>query len=247
MAVLTLGGGRVLWILGWGRHVRDRVPVRAEFNDDGTFRLINEAAVLFGRTLAAAPADWLMIDAKTTMVQSGGGWIGWGFGITGPLRGAAKAKVLNRLTTRHTEYALLALLADLPDGSRRELVVGYRKLTESRLRAMLAESLPGMDGVVRASDARRARARPGECGGGEAPAGVVGRGRRAPAVVGRADHPAAGRVHGEPSIEPAGSPRPQLPAAPDPAMELRKLAYLRATGALSEDEFEKRRSELEAR
>jgi len=249
MAVLSLDGGRVFHIAGWGRHVGENVPVRAAFEDDGTFKLTKEGGLL-NRTMVSAPADWVGIDLSTEMIQSGGGWVGGGTGLVGPLTGALQAQIMNRLTTRHREYVIMIVFAHLPDESVRELALGY--LSESDLRAMLSEALPRWtelyvqrtlaeleNSVLSVEDVQRRRAWLERVANHRMFSGEqLSRLADAYMAIEQAQHAPATR---EPD-----APQRQLAPGPDPARELRRLASLRATGAISEEEFERRRGALDA-
>ena len=49
------------------------------------------------------------------LVQSGGGWVGGGFGIKGALKGAAFAEIMNLLTTKTSYDCFLRLVFPFPD------------------------------------------------------------------------------------------------------------------------------------
>jgi hypothetical protein len=250
MAVLSLDSGRVCFIEGWGRHVGDDVPVLTEFEDDGTFTVTKRSGIR-NRTVVSAPADWLVIEVTTRMITSGGGWAGFGFGVGGAILGALQAEAMNRLTTRHTEFVFIVVVAELEDGSFRKLGLSFRRVPESRLRAMLAEALPRWtdlfvqkriaeieSSLMTVEDARRGRAWLDKV----AKHRLLSVDQIAQL---REAYPAVERVSVESTVEISEPPRRQLPPAPDPALELRKLAYLRATGTISEDEYSRRKARLE--
>jgi hypothetical protein len=114
---------------------------RAELSDDGWFclympRMFREEKVLW------ASLDQLVLKVWTDVVQSGGGFVGGGFGAVGAAEGMLAAGVLNALTARRREYALLGVFVLLGDGSKRELVLGFRDLSESTLRERLFRAIP---------------------------------------------------------------------------------------------------------
>jgi hypothetical protein len=239
----------VFSIVGWGRYVGPNVWVRAEFREDGTVALTRSLRI-FRRRVVSAPADWVMLNISTQMVTEGGGWWGGGFGIRGALRGRFKAQILNWLTTRHDEYVMLAVVAFLEDGSHRDLVVGFPRLRESQLRAMLAEALPRWtDLFVERTLADVERDPPGAEEAARRLSWLEQVERHQTLSTGQLARlrEAYTRLGGPPIEAPSPPHDPEpvgLPASPDPGIELQRLAYMRATGSISEDEFERRRAQL---
>ncbi|MGA2930051.1 MAG: hypothetical protein ABSG43_29495, partial [Solirubrobacteraceae bacterium] len=60
--------------------------------------------MLDDKIVFSIPIAQLQLATYTSQIDSGGGWIGGGVGLTGALVGAQQAKILNRLTTRTREY-----------------------------------------------------------------------------------------------------------------------------------------------
>jgi hypothetical protein len=79
----------------------------------------------------------LELQAWTDTVTNGGG-----FGIEGAAEGILGAGVLNALAAERHEYAFLCAFVHMPDGSRKDLVFGFRDATESDLRQRLAAAIP---------------------------------------------------------------------------------------------------------
>ena len=71
--------------------------------------------------------------------NTGGGFIGGGFGAEGAALGMVGAALLNSATTE--QYVMLAVVTHEWNGTVHELVLGF-KIPESQLRTSIAEVLP---------------------------------------------------------------------------------------------------------
>jgi len=99
MPILSLDDARILHSSGLGVQVNPRICFRAELSDDATFSIYKPG--MFGELLlCSTPLNILTLRVGTEVVQSGGGFIGGGFGVVGAVEGMLGAAVLNALTTR---------------------------------------------------------------------------------------------------------------------------------------------------
>jgi Short C-terminal domain len=203
--------------------------------------------MVFRKTmLGEKPALWLSLVALqlqtwTDTVQSGGGFIGGGFGGEGAAKGILEASVLNALTSRRREYALLGAFTQVPDGSRRDVIFGFQDITESDLREQLAKAVPlwAEDFVQRfVREIGRQQPTAKEL----AATYVELDGMRARGMLTAEQHSvleAELKKHGErPSSEgPRANPG-------DRPTQLKTLAELRDSGALTEDEFQAEKARI---
>lgn len=141
MNYLSLSDARILHIQGWGQVYDPSLNLRIELAQGGVLNVYSQG--WFGEKKIL----WLnlvnlefQICAET--VSSGGGFIGGGFGLLNAAEGMLQAAVLNALTTKRREYALLGAFTHSADGSIKEVVFGFRNITESELRKKLAEAVP---------------------------------------------------------------------------------------------------------
>lgn len=140
MPVLSLNNARILHARGWGK-VSPNVDVRVELSDDATFSLYRSG--FFGETKALSVSlNMLSLSVWTDNVRSGGGFIGGGFGAAGAVVGMLGASVLNALTARSREYSMLGVFAFPGDGSQIELVLAFPDIRESDLRERLGQAIP---------------------------------------------------------------------------------------------------------
>jgi hypothetical protein len=141
MSVLSLHNASILYSNGLGGTPSPQTRFRAELSDDATFSIYKHG--FFGEQKALTfSLMMLSFQVWTDTVESGGGFIGGGFGVTGAAEGMLAAAVLNMLTRKRQEYSLLGLFVFPGDGSQRQLVLGFRDITESQLRERLATAIP---------------------------------------------------------------------------------------------------------
>lgn len=141
MTFLNLPGAQVLHIQGWGQQASPNTRFRVELASEGRLMVFRKTM------LGEKPALWLSIvplqlQTWTDTVHTGGGFFGGGFGVEGAAKGVLEASVLNALTSRRREYALLGAFTYVPDGSRRDVVFGFRDISESELREELSSAVP---------------------------------------------------------------------------------------------------------
>lgn len=142
MPVLSLHDASILYVNGFGGDPGIGANCRAEFSDDATLSVYKNN-FLGGETKALSISlGMLSLRVWSDSMQTGGGFVGGGFGLAGAAEGMLTAAVLNALTTKRREYALLGVSAFLDDGSQRDLVLGFRYISESVLRQRLARALP---------------------------------------------------------------------------------------------------------
>jgi hypothetical protein len=240
MAFLNLPEARILHIKGWGQQASPTTKFRVELATEG--KLLVHRKTMLGEK----PALWLSMAALqlqtwTDTVQSGGGFFGGGFGVEGAAKGILEASVLNALTTRRREYALLGAFTQVPDGSRRDVVFGFRNLSESELRERLAAAVPPWaDDFVDRLAVKLEGLEPTDK---ELAATYVELdGMKARGMLTDDQH---ARLEGELAKH---GPRPvsEQTAAPaaDRPTQLKTLAELRDSGALSEDEFQAEKARI---
>jgi hypothetical protein len=89
-------------------------------------------------------------------ITTGGGWSGGGFGAKGMVEGVLAATLLNALTTRNREYAVLTLVhKNSEHGGKKLMAFGFRYLLEDTLRGRLGQAIPvWMEAVVAFNEER---------------------------------------------------------------------------------------------
>lgn len=145
---LSLPDTQILHIQGWGNRgwterINPNDKFRIELAAEGELAVYRQS--MFGEqrlTWLNLYFTNLELQAWTDTVQTGGKFIGGGLGVTGAAEGMLAASIMNALSTRRREYALFAVFDHAPDGSsRRDIVFGFRNLTESRLRLAVGTAL----------------------------------------------------------------------------------------------------------
>lgn len=138
---LSIPRGRLLGFQGWGKVITsEEHNCRIELADDGQF-VIYRAGALREKVLASIPITELSLDVYTNQILTGTRWRGGGYGLGGALAGKAQADVLNWLTSRTDEYTILQADQFVPNGARRQALIGFIKLDESLIRDRLAHAL----------------------------------------------------------------------------------------------------------
>lgn len=138
---LSIPRGRLLGFQGWGKMITsEEHNCRVELADVGQF-VIYRAGALREKVLASIPITELSLDVYTNQILTGTRWRGGGYGLGGALAGKAQADVLNWLTSRTDEYTILQADQFVPNGARRQALIGFIKLDESLVRDRLAQAL----------------------------------------------------------------------------------------------------------
>lgn len=138
---LSLPDAQILHIQGWGQQYDSDMKVRIELAPRGEFAVYRQG--FFGeKKIIWLNIVCLELQAWTDTVQSGGGFIGGGFGITGAAQGMLGAAVLNALTTKRREYAMLGAFTFSQDGSYKNIVFGFRNMKEPALRKCITDAVP---------------------------------------------------------------------------------------------------------
>ena len=233
MIFLSLPDARILHIKGWGSQASPSTRFRVELAPQGKIMVYRKTVL--GEKPALLPGIApLLLQTWTDTIRTGGGFIGGGFGVEGAAKGILEASVLNALTGRRREYALLGAFTFAPDGSRREIVFGFRSLSESDLRQKLAEAVPkwAEDFIQETLKTIAQIAAPEQIAVAYAEIdGMQTRGMLTNEQHARLEAELAKR-----------GPRPTTPsthAAPtDRATQLKTLAELKDSGALNEAEFQ---------
>lgn len=238
MPFLSLHDAQILHSRGWGPPPAASQQFRVELAENG------ELAVYRNGFLGEKKVAWMSVDMLemrlwTDTVASGGGFFGGGFGVQGAAEGMLAASVLNALTSRQREYAMLAVITNDWDGSVYELVFGWRYLSESDLRKKIGDTLPAWT----ASYVNSVLTRIPNLSTDEAIASykeldiIEARG-----IVSREQLDEIRSALAP--IAPAPQPAAAASSSADRIEQLKTLADLRATGALTEDEFEAEKARL---
>jgi hypothetical protein len=140
---LVLEGAKILEAHGFGGGVPKSGLHTVKFEDKGVLAVYSHG--LFGglKKIYWAGFGRVKFYVGTVAVQSGGGWVGGGFGVRGAVKGAVTASLLNALTTKNREYAVLTVIdTDLATGAQKELSLGFQNIDEAALRNELAQAIP---------------------------------------------------------------------------------------------------------
>jgi len=140
---LMLEGAKILEAQGFGGGTPSRGLHTVKFEDEGVFAVYYKG--LFGglKKLYWASFGNLEFYVGTVAVQTGGGWVGGGFGVGGAVKGAVTASLLNALTTKNREYAVLTVIDnDFATGAQKIFSLGFQNIDETALRNKLAQAIP---------------------------------------------------------------------------------------------------------
>ncbi|MBS1969483.1 MAG: hypothetical protein JSU04_04215, partial [Bdellovibrionales bacterium] len=133
---LVLEGAEILEAQGWGGTPGGTFSI--QFEDTGCLSVYKQG--IFGSKKLISMGFWyLEIVVGTVGIQTGGGFVGGGFGVAGAVRGIAAASLLNALTTKNSEYAVLTTFLTEPNGTEKMCAFGFKHKRESLLRDELAE------------------------------------------------------------------------------------------------------------
>jgi len=136
-------GGKILDIHGhrWGAH-RTLPHYTVKFEDEGVFAVYYKGVFGDFKKIYWAPLARLEFGFGLVNEQSGGGWVGGGFGLGGAVKGAIHAAALNALTTRNREYAVLMVIEHDASGAEKTVSIGFRNIDEAALRNKVAQAIP---------------------------------------------------------------------------------------------------------
>lgn len=139
---LMLEGAKVLETHGHGGGIPKSGLYTVKFEDEGIFAVYYKG--LFGEFKKTYWAHFGRVEfyVGTVAIKSGGGWVGGGFGVRGALRGAMTASLLNALTTKNREYAVLTINDYDNSGAQKHASLGFLNLDEAALRNKLAQAIP---------------------------------------------------------------------------------------------------------
>jgi hypothetical protein len=142
-AYLTLEGAKILEIQGFGGGRPSSGLHTIQLEDEGVFAVYSKG--MFGglKKIYWSSFGKLEFHVGTVAVQTGGGWEGGGFGIGGAIKGAATASLLNALTTKNREYAVLTVIdTDFASGAQKVFSMGFQNIDEAALITKLAQAIP---------------------------------------------------------------------------------------------------------
>ncbi len=140
---LTLEGAKILEARGFGSGNPSSGLHTVTLEDDGVFAVYSKGP--FGGLKRIYWVNFVKLEfyVGTVAVQSGGGWVGGGFGVRGAVKGAVTASLLNALTTKNREYAVLTVIVNDPaTGVQKTFSVGFQNIDEATLRIKLAQAIP---------------------------------------------------------------------------------------------------------
>jgi len=111
--------------------------------DEGVFAVYSKGVFGWLKKIYWAKFGKLEFYVGTVAVQSGGGWVGGGFGVRGAVKGAVTASLLNALTTKNREYAVLTVIDnDTATGVQKTFSLGFQNIDEATLQTKLAQAIP---------------------------------------------------------------------------------------------------------
>jgi hypothetical protein len=232
---LTLEGGKVLEVHGFGSGRPSSGPHTVKFEDEGVLAIYSKG-LLGWKKIYWSSFGKLEFFVGTVGVQTGGGWVGGGFGVGDAVKGALTASILNALTTKNREYAVLTVVDnDLATGAQKHFCMGFQGIDESTLRRKLAEVIPAWTEPVCVqleSVFSQCRDKTDALEAIDLVTGCLERG-----ILSEEQ---AERILAVPKTlvpEAFAIATPQI-ASPSRVEQLKTLSDLRASGALSEEEFQ---------
>jgi hypothetical protein len=139
---LTLEGAKILETRGFGGGTHRGLHT-VTLEDEVVFAVYSKGVFGGIKKIFWAKFGALEFYVGTVGVQSGGGWVGGGFGLRGTVQGAATASLLNALTTKNREYAVLTVIDhDSATGVQKTFSLGFQNIDEATLRIKLAQAIP---------------------------------------------------------------------------------------------------------
>jgi hypothetical protein len=234
----ALPWAEILQVSGWGKKTVTRGGYRLFFRqeDGGRVEILTQNGKM---AYSFAPQD-LAMSVKNGQIRSGTHLMGGGFGLEGAAIGMLGAAAINSVTARNKHYALLTLSSIQTGLTPRTVVLGYKNTRDAEVTRRVLQALaPLMDYWVAGMCNRlEMAADPGRV----CPRPMVD------LMASRGILTAEQRSRLEPDLQPSvdvgqvdGSAVKLVqlapPATDDTVGQLERLAALRATGVLTDDEF----------
>jgi hypothetical protein len=152
---LKLEGAKILEAHGFGNINFNGLHL-VQFEDYG--RITVHCKRVFGgyQEIYALECGRTELYVGNVGIKTGGGWSGGGFGAKGMVEGVLAATLLNALTTRNREYAVLTLVHNnFEQGGQKLMAFGFQYLLEDTLRTRLGQAIPvWMEAVVKFNEER---------------------------------------------------------------------------------------------
>lgn len=135
-------GARILH----AQNVRDLSEGRARhalvFAPGGVLRVSRGHTGTYGYAGVSWPITETEIVIGNMKLDSGGGFIGGGFGLEGAAIGMVVADVLNAVTAKRTDLALVTLAREHTSGAEQIVTLGYDQIDEIALREDITAIYP---------------------------------------------------------------------------------------------------------
>lgn len=148
MTRVALPPAKILHVAGWGKATPTGGQYVIDFEDAPVGGVVI-AHARNGKMAYRFLPVFLSITIRNESIQTGGGFIGGGFGLEGAALGMLEGAVLNALTTRNRHYGMVTFASVQEGMTPRTVVLGFENLPDHEIRARVVEKLgPYMESWV---------------------------------------------------------------------------------------------------
>jgi hypothetical protein len=128
----SLPEATILYVEGFGQALKTKGSYFLDFIEEGS-GVVQISNARSGAMAFSFDPGYLIMNVSNGSIQSGGGFIGGGFGLEGAGMGMLEGALLNKLTTRNKHFGMLSLVLNPPGLTPRVVVLGYQRIPDSEI------------------------------------------------------------------------------------------------------------------